>query len=168
MAAPTFTLFERNGASAGTLTASVTQIAYAAVDTASTGALSAANPINQSANSFEKYSGLQVATIAPTAISAMSFFFSPTAPTDSAAVALPIKYVGTATYVAPVSTASTVATLATTTNTTLSGATAMTPPANTAASNSSYAVTQVQAGASAAGSAAIFPSPFITFSYTWS
>ena len=167
MAAPTFTLFERNGASAGTLSATVPQVAYAAVDVASTSALSAANPIAQSGFSFEKYNGLQVATIATTAISAMSFYFSGTAPTDSAAVALPVKYVGTATYAAPLGTVSTAATLATTTNVSAPGTT-MTAPANTAAANSSYVVTQVQAGASAAGGTALVPSPFLVFQYTWS
>ena len=167
MSAPTFTTFERNGATTGTLTNSVPQIAYAAIDAASTGALSAANAIPQNTNSAEKYNGLQVVTPATNTISSLSAYFSATAPTDSGAVALPVFYGATATYTQPVVATSTVATLATTSNTAAPGVT-MTPPANTAASNSSYIVTQTRVGAAAAGGTAVFPSPFLTLQFQWS
>jgi hypothetical protein len=167
MSAPTFTLFERNGSGSGTLTNSVTTVAYASTDTASTSSLSAANPVAQSANSYEKYNGLQVASVATNAISALSVYFNSTAPTDSGSTALPIKYGVTTTYTAPVATTSSVATTATTSTTSAPGTT-MTAPSNTVSSNSGYLVSQAQVGSSAAGGNAIFPSPFIYFQYTWS
>ena len=167
MAAPTFSLSERNGAAAGTLTNSVPTIAYAAIDAASTTGLSAANGIAQNANSFEKYNALQVASVATNTISAVSVYFNPTAPTDSGATALPIKFGVTPTYAAPVATTSTAATTATTSVTTAPGTT-VTAPANTVGANSAYIVTQAQVGPTAAGGNAIFPAAFMNVQYSWS
>lgn len=167
MSAPTFNIAESNGATPTVTT--VTTIAHASIDAASTGTLSAANPVPAGQNSFEKWLRLQVATVATNAISAMSVYFNATAPTDSAAVAATVaRFFGVnAPYAAPVSAVSTVA--ATNCNTvTASPGTAFTTPANTALAFSGYVTQQYRLTSAAAGGNAVIASPEFTFSYTWS
>ena len=169
MAAPTFNIAETNGAGPTGTTTVVTSLAYASIDAASTGTLSAANPFTQGTNAFEKWWRLQVATIATTTISATSVYFSATAPVDSAASAATLSrfFAANATYATPTAATSTVAVTNCNTVTTAPGTT-VTVPANTAAAYSGYVTMQLRSTAGAAGGATTFAASEIVFSYTWS
>jgi len=168
VAAPTFQLSETNGASSGTVTDNVPQVAYASVDSASTSGLSGSNPIAAGNNSYEKYNRWKLTGVAPNSISAGYVWFNATAPTDSggSSANLTYKYGVTNTYTQPVATTSTVATTNTTTDT-ATGTQAFTAPANTLNAYSQYLVTQLQVGSGAAGGNCTFQSAAITFGYTW-
>lgn len=170
MAAPTFQLSESNTVSQ-TVTDNTPQIAYASVDSASTSGLSAANPIVQGNNAFEKWNRLKVTGVAPNSLSTFGYYFSSTAPTDSASssATLTLNYSATAapTFATPVSSASSVATTNSSTNTSAPGQ-SITAPSNTLNAYSSYMVTQLKTTGSAAGGNCIFASPELTVQYTWS
>jgi hypothetical protein len=167
-AAPTFTIAERNGATAGTLTSSVPTIAYASVDAASTTLLSGANAILAGNDSFEKWNQLYQTAIAPNSVANASFF-NGAAPQDSggSSTNIVMKYGVNGTYATPVATASSVATTACSGNTTAPGV-SITTPGNTVGAVSGYVTTQALLNALTAGGNGSFPSPWLTFQYTWS
>lgn len=167
MAAPTFNIAESNTATP--VITNVTSIAHASVDAASSGTLSAANPITQGQNGFEKWERLQTATVATNAISSTSVYFNATAPTDSGASSATItKYFAVnSTFATPTAVTSTVATTLCSGVTSGPG-TSFTPPANTALAYSGYVVQQLRTTSSAAGGNCVFASPDTTFQYTWS
>ena len=169
MSAPTFNITETNGAGPTGTSTTITQISFASVDLASTGASSAANPVPQNQNSFEKWLRLQIATVATNAISGVTVFFNGTAPTDSAAVGTTIsRFFGlNAAYATPVATTSTIATLNCTTQVTAPGPAVTNFASNTANLYTGYVTMQYRLGAAAGGNA-ILANPEITFQYVWS
>lgn len=167
MASPTFQINESNGAGQ-TVTANVPQTAFASVDSASTSGLSAANPIPQGQNSYEKWSRVAVTGVAPTAINSLSVYFPGSAVTDNSgsSATVMLKFGVNASYATPVNTASSVATTVASTVNSAPGTT-VTAPANTVGALSGYVVEQLLSNGSAAGGPCVFASPYRAFQYTW-
>lgn len=170
MAAPTYVLSETNGATV--VTDNIPTIAFASIDSASTAGLSAANPIQPSANAFEKYERLKCTGAATTQASAFSFYF-PNQPVDSGATGSPnvvVNYSPSAgaTYATPVATNSILATAAVTTNTAPSGQTLTFASAGVLNSYSGYMAFQLKFGAAVAGGPVNFNGNFLYIQYSWS
>jgi hypothetical protein len=170
MAAPTFQLSESNGSGA-TVTDNIPQIAYASVDSASSSSLSSSNPITAGNNSYEKYNRVKCTGAAPNSIGSFGFYYSSTAPQDSAGssstVSLYYDAASNPSFATPVATTSSVATSNTTGNTSSPGQ-SLNAPANSSGSYSGYMVTQFRSTSGAAGGNCTFASPELTIGYVWS
>lgn len=167
MPQPTFQVDESNGAGQ-TVTANVTSTAFASTDSASTGSLSANNPVVQGTDSYEKWQRVHVTGVAPTAIDSLSVYYPGTAVEDnnSSSSYINLKFGVNASYATPVATASSVATTNANTVTTAPGTT-VTAPANSIGALSGYITEQIQTTGSVAGGPAIFNSPYRAFQAVW-
>jgi hypothetical protein len=168
MAAPTFQINESNG-SGQTVTANVPQTAFASVDSASTSGLSAANPISQGNNSYEKWSRVAVVTAATTTISSLSVYFPGSAVQDSSGSTstVTLKFGVNASYATPTASTSSVATTVASTVNSAPGTT-VTAPSNTVGALSGYVTEQLQTTSGAAGGPCTFASPYRAFQFAWS
>lgn len=140
-------------------------VQYASVDNNSTvSGLATANGVSPGSYSFEKWHRLYVTGAAPTSFDSSSIGYSATAVEDSGgnSTYVTIKYGTTASYATPVSSASSIAT------TSVVGATqTLSPPTNSIGSQTAFVVSQFFFNALCALGDAIFPSTFLTASYSY-
>jgi hypothetical protein len=139
-------------------------IQFASVDQPSTIAnLSANNGISPGGRSFEKWLAGHVAVVAPTQFDSFSAQFSSSAPLDAGSNGnVTVKFGTATTYTTPTSGASAVAT-----NPSVGQTTTLTPPANSVGALSNYAVLQLAFASGAILGDAVFPTAYLTFTYSY-